>query len=385
MLKRVVHLRGSDAMLGAERVVLELSRRTAEFGYESVIWALQGEHDPEPELVKLAHEAGIQTEILRCRGRFDPAVFRHLRQLLRSRQAELLHCHGYKENFYGLFAARGLPKIATNHLWKRTSRALRFYCWLDAKLIRHFDHVVAVSEPIQEELRAAGVPAHKITRIANGIDTAPYRRVWHDTEREAVRASLGILPERLAIGMVSQLSIEKGHVYALDAIAQLRPRFPQLLLVVIGDGPELPTLQAAVTRQNLEQHVLFCGRRSDIADVMRAFDIFLLPSLLEGLPMALLEAMATGQPAVASHVGDVDKAIQDGMSGLLVPPANPTALAAALARLAASPDLRLNLGRAAADRINQQFSARQMARQYCRLYDSLQRTPTTVAAWEQEQ
>lgn len=372
-------------MLGAEKVVLELSRRTAEFGYESIIVALQGEHDPEPELVKLAREAGIQAEILRCRGRFDPAVFRRLGQLLRNQQAGLLHCHGYKENFYGLFAARGLPKIATNHLWKRTSRALRFYCWLDARLIRYFDHVVAVSEPIRQELRAAGVPAHKITRIANGIDTTPYRRLSGDAEREALRASLGIPPERLAVGMVSQLSIEKGHAYALDAIAQLRSRFPQLLLVIVGDGPELSALQAAVTRQNLDQHVLFCGRRSDIANVMQAFDIFLLPSLIEGLPMALLEAMAAGRSAVASRVGDVEKAIQDGTSGLLTPPADAPALAAALARLAASPDLRLNLGRAAAARIEQQFSARQMARQYCRLYDSLQRTPTTVAAWEQEQ
>src|SRR5690606_26352626 len=127
--------------------------------------------------------------------------------------------------------------------WKRSSRALRFYCWLDAQLSRHFDQVVAVSAPIQEELLAAGVPAAKISRIANGIDTAPFQQPLSESARSAVRASLGIGPERLAVGMVSRLGVEKGHIYALEAIAALRDRFPQLLLAIVGDGPCMPELQ----------------------------------------------------------------------------------------------------------------------------------------------
>lgn len=380
MPKRVVHLRGSDAMLGAERVVLELSCRTKEFGYESVVVALQSALSPEPELIQLARAAGLQTEVLLCQGRFDPTVFARLRELLRRQQADLLHCHGYKENFYGLLARPGLPCVTTNHLWKRSSRALRFYCWLDAQLSRHFDQVVAVSAPIQEELLAAGVPAAKISRIANGIDTAPFQQPLSESARSAVRASLGIGPERLAVGMVSRLGVEKGHIYALEAIAALRDRFPQLLLAIVGDGPCMPELQEAVLRQDLGHHVVFCGQRSDIADVMRAFDGFLLPSLAEGLPMALLEAMAAGLPAVASRVGDVSVAIADGRSGLLVAPGDVAGLAAGLARLAAAPALRRQLGQAAAQAVEEGFSARHMAQQYCQLYDSLQRTPRAITA-----
>lgn len=385
MPKRVIHLRGSDAMLGAERVVLELSRRTKEFGYESVIVALQSELSPEPELIRQARATGLPAEILLCQGRFDPTVFARLRELLQLQQADLLHCHGYKENFYGLLARHQLPCVTTNHLWKRNSRALHFYCWLDAKLSRHFDHVVAVSEPIQQELLAAGVPAAKVSHIANGIDTAPFQQPFSAAERTAVRASLGISPERLVVGMIGRLGVEKGHIYALEAIAALRTRFPQLLLAVVGDGPQLPELQTEILRQNLGQQVVFCGRRSDIADVVRAFDIFLLPSLTEGLPMALLEAMAAGLPPVASDVGDVSAAIADEITGLLTPPGETAALIAALARLAESEQLRQHLGQAAAEAIEQRFSARQMARQYCQLYDDLQRDPTAMTADEQEQ
>lgn len=385
MPKRVVHLRGSDAMLGAERVVLELSARTQEFGYESIIAALQSELSPKPELIRAAAAAGIQTEILLCQGRFDPTVFKRLRELLQRQQADLLHCHGYKENFYGLLARHGLPCVTTNHLWKRNSRALHLYCWLDAKLSRHFDHVVAVSAPIQQELLAAGVPAAKISRIANGIDTAPFQQPLSAAQRATVRASLGIGPERLAVGMVSRLGVEKGHAYALEAIAALSARYPRLLLAIVGTGPLLAELQTTVLRLGLGQQVIFCGQRSDIADVVRAFDLFLLPSLAEGLPMALLEAMAAGLPTVATQVGDVTAAIEHEVSGLLTPPGDAAALAEALERLLASAQLRQQLGRAGAAVIEQHFSARQMAHQYCRLYDRLQQTPKAMTAWEQEQ
>jgi len=380
MPKRVVHLRGSNAMLGAERVILELSRRTGEFGYESVIVALQAPSAAEPELLRQARATGIRTEVLTCHGRFDPAVFARLRKLLRRLQADLLHCHGYKENFYGLLGRGGLPCVATNHLWKRTTPALRFYCWLDGRVSRHFDHVVAVSEPIRQELLAAGVPADRISRIANGLDVIPFQQPLLPTERAAVRAGLGVGPGRLAVGMVGRLGSEKGHNLALQAVAALRARFPQLVLVIVGDGPLLADLQEVVLRLDLGQHVVFCGQRQDIPDILRALDAFILPSLTEGLPMALLEAMAAGLPAVASQVGDVPAVIEDGVSGILVPPGRLDALVKGLALLCSSPELRQELGKAAAVRIANRFSAREMARQYCQLYERLQHAAQPLAA-----
>lgn len=383
MPKCVVHLRGSNAMLGAERVVLELASKTREFGYESVLVALQSANTPEPELVQRSRAAGIATYVLSCRGRFDPTVFGRLRRLLHAQRADLLHCHGYKENFYGLPAAAGLPVVTTNHLWKRTSPALKFYCWLDAKLSRRFDHVIAVSEPIRQELLAAGVAPQKISRIINGIDVDPYQRPLQPAERQEIRQQLGIKQEQLALVMLSRLGKEKGHTFAIQALAELKHRFPHAVLLIVGAGPELGALQKEVAERGLASQVRFCGQRSDVDQILRAVDAFLMPSLLEGLPMALLEAMAAGLPSIASRVGDIDTVIEHDQSGLLVPPADVSELVSAMTRLLSDASLRQRLGQSACHTIAQRFSSRQMALLYCQLYDRLQQAPRAVAQ-EQE-
>jgi glycosyltransferase involved in cell wall biosynthesis len=371
-------------MLGAERVVLELSKETHAYGYESIICALHGADEPIPELIRLAREAGIQTELLRVHGRLDPLLFMRLRRLLRDLQADLLHCHGYKENFYGFFAGTRLPILATNHLWKRTSRALRFYCWLDARISRHFDRVIAVSEPIRQELLEAGVPSSRIATIANGIDCTPFQYAMPAAERAAIRDTLGITPDHFVVGMISRLGVEKGHRHAIAALARLHRQFPQLVLVIVGDGPQLTALRATAMQLGVSDAIRFCGKRSDVSDLLHSFDAFLLPSLVEGLPMALLEAMASNLPVIASRVGDVPTVIRDGESGLLVSPGDVQALTTSLAQLASNADLCTRLGKVAADTIIRRFSARQMAAQYCQIYDQLQQDPATVMARRQE-
>lgn len=380
MLKRVVQFRGSDSLLGAERVILELAQQSPAFGYESVILALQHPTDPEPELVKLARGAGIRAEIIPCRGRFDRAVFTHIRNFMQAENINLLHCHGYKENFYGLFAGVNAPRVATNHLWKRESMALRLYCWLDSKLIKRFDQVVAVSKPIYEELLAVGVPQQRLRKISNGIDTLPFRQASNSDVGERMRLELGIAPERFVLGMLGSLTPEKGHIHALKALAQLRQRFPEMMLLIVGDGPLRETLQATAREMGISEHVRFFRHRNDVAAVLAVLDVFLLPSLIEGLPMALLEAMASGRAVVASAVGDVAAAVHDQQTGLLIPAGSARPLIAAVERLALDTRLRLRLGAAAADMIETRFSSHQMAHRYCELYDQLQPQPSLSTA-----
>lgn len=378
MPKRVLHIRSSAAMLGAEKVVLELAKRTQEFGYESLILALRSPGESEPTLIEHARQAGIQTKTLLCRGRFDTAVPKLMRDFIRGESIDLLHSHGYKDNFYTLASRSQLPIVASNHLWKRTSTALRFYCWLDSKLIRHFDHVIAVSEPIQQELLQAGVPAEKVSRIPNGIDTTSLQLTSTIEERRAVRSDLGAAPGQLLIGMLSSLTPEKGHRYAIEAFAQLHQRCPNSALAIVGEGREQQALQAMTKALQIDQHVRFLGHRSDVPDILGALDVFLLPSLAEGLPMALLEAMAAGCAVVASDVGDVSTVVRHGETGLLVTAQNIPALVSALVELAADCGLRERLGRDAAQLVEQHFSARQMAHQHCLLYQRLMNTANST-------
>jgi glycosyltransferase involved in cell wall biosynthesis len=372
MALRVAQLRGSSLMLGAERVVLELSTFSRQFGCECIILAPHEEHATDPELVVAARNAGVRAERLACRGRFDPAVFGRIRDFVRREKIDLLHCHGYKEDFYGLLSLPRIPVIATyhNHLFNRTTRSLTIYSWLDAQLIRYFDHIVAVSSPIHEELLRNRVPHHKLSRITNGIDVRPFRDV-SELDRQRVKESLNLPMDATVVGMVGSLTVEKGHIVAVQAFARMHADVPKAHLAIVGSGPQHSAVTDEIERHGLSDRVTLCGRRSDIPAVMQAFDVFAMPSLQEGLPIALLEAMASGLPVVASNVGDIGTAITDGLSGRLVPAGNVAALAETLKDVMLDRHLRERLGKAARTCVEGKFSSQHMAQDYCDLYERL--------------
>lgn len=379
MPKRVLHLRGSSALLGAERVVLELSRWSPGFGYEPLIVAPHPSRTPPPEYVSVAAAEGMEAITLPCDGRMDLRFPRRLRTLVRHEGIDIVHTHGYKEDVLAALSGLTVPLVATNHLWKRTTRALRLYSRLDGLVLRSFDRIVAVSEPILADLRAAGIAEHKLAHIPNGIDTERFRPPTQDAARCA-RESLGFGPDELVVGMLGSLTPEKGHAFALQALAVLASDCPQLRLCIVGDGPLREELAVETMRLGLAGRVLLAGRRSDVPQVLAGFDLFLLPSLNEGLPMALLEAMATGLPTVASEVGDVGRAVENGVSGRLIPPGSAQAVVLALRELAADPALRRRLGARARERVEEHFSSLAMTGAYCRLYDrQLEAGAATVA------
>lgn len=368
MPKRVLHLRGSGALLGAERVVLELARWSPNFGYEPLIVAPHPSRAAPPEYLTVAAAEGVEASTLACDGRLDLRFLRRLRRLVRNKGVDIIHTHGYKEDVLAALAGLSVPLVATNHLWKRTTRQLRLYSRLDGLVLRRFDQIVAVSDPILAELRAAGIAEHKLSRIPNGIDTERVRPP-SAAERATARERLGFDSDELVLGMLGSLTPEKGHAFALEALGALSAEYPRLRLCIVGDGPLRETLAREIERRGLASQARLCGRRSDIPQVLAGFDVFLLPSLKEGLPMALLEAMAAGLPAVASAVGDVGKAVEDGISGRLIPPGRTDAMVQALSELAADSTYRRQLGERARARVTERFSSRGMTSAYCRLYD----------------
>ncbi|RFA25149.1 hypothetical protein CAI21_19845 [Alkalilimnicola ehrlichii] len=168
--------------------------------------------------------------------------------------------------------------------------------------------------------------------------------------------------------MISSLTKEKGHRFALEALRALVSEPLQIQLLIVGDGPESDGLRNEVQHAGLAENVIFTGSRQDIPQLLQAIDIFLLPSLKEGLPMALLEAMASGLAVVGSSVGDVGTTIEQDRSGLLVPPGDSDALRQAIKRLVLGPDLRARFGLNARRRVERHFSAEAMTQAYCELY-----------------
>jgi glycosyltransferase involved in cell wall biosynthesis len=222
---------------------------------------------------------------------------------------------------------------------------------------------IAVSRDIARRL-ADGLHwrADKIEVIHNAVQTERFGSPADPT----LRASLAGGDSPIVLS-VARLDPQKGHDVLLRAVAET----PGVMLVLAGDGPERERLEALVSELGLRRRVLFLGRRSDVPELLAVSDVFVLPSLFEGSSLAVLEAMAAMRPVVATAIGGTDELIVDGESGLLVPPADPRALATVLRRVLADRRLRTSLGQKARDRVEQRFSAAAMAERVAHVYEEL--------------
>jgi glycosyltransferase involved in cell wall biosynthesis len=229
---------------------------------------------------------------------------------------------------------------------------------------RVVDGFVAVSDDVASEVcRAFSPPRGRLLVIANGVDTG---RFSDRSSRDIVRAGLGVAPDGLVLIVVAKLYRQKGHSVLLEALASAElPTNAQILLV--GDGPERARLESEAGRLGLGR-VLFLGNRPDIPQLLAASDLFVLPSLWEGLPIALLEAMAAGLPVVATDVAGSRQVITDGQDGMLVKPGDPEPLRWAILSLISDAAKRTRLGQAAKRRVETEFSASAQAAHHARAY-----------------
>ena len=242
--------------------------------------------------------------------------------------------------------------------------------FLRRRLVPFVDRFIPVSEDLNRWLGdVVRIPAAKTLFIKNGVDTDRY------APGGTAAADAPFAAGDIVIGTVARVQDVKNHRALVDAFAQLRARLPglapHLKLAIVGDGPLLPAVRAQVAGLGLTDAVWLPGARADIAAVLRTFSIFALPSLAEGTPVSMLEAMACGLPVVASRVGGIPEVVDEGVQGLLVPVGDVGALADALARYAQDDSLRAAHGRAARARVEDRFSLRAMVAAYGALYDGL--------------
>jgi glycosyltransferase involved in cell wall biosynthesis len=357
----VLHLRASNGVYGAERVILALCEAQRQRGLAPEILCL--ERSPQDAFSAAARATGLPVHRVSSAGRADLGALRAIAEVLRRRRPAVLHSHGYKTDVaLALLRAVGPlpPMVATNHLWTGETVSLRVYERIDALALRAFDAVVAVSREVERELVRGGVSARRVVTVVNGL------RYPAPASRAAGRERLP-RPARdaLAVGFVGRLSPQKG----LDVLVEAARRAPAALhWVLAGDGPLREGLEAAARAPALAGRLHLLGRREDVPLLLAGLDVFALPSAREGTPLALLEAMAAGVAPVASAVGGVREVVDHGRTGLLVPPGDPAALAAAVARLAGDAGLRRAMGEAAAREVRARFTDGDMERAYRAVY-----------------
>lgn len=306
--------------------------------------------------VDAARAAGIDTYVIRERFRYDPAVVSQLKELLTRVRPLIIQTHNNKSHLL----VRSLSPARGHHLWlgfhhgdTHTNLKQRAYNQLDRLTLRSADRVVTVCQAFVPKLVSRGVHPDRIRVLHNSAVPA---RSTSDAERRKLRDELGIGADEAVILTVGRLSREKGQEFLIRALARLPPMARAWRLIVLGSGPDLDRLEALAGALGVAQRILFLGFRADVAPFFGIANVFALPSLTEGSSNVLLEAMAASLPTVATRVGGNPEVALHDETALLVPAADPDALAGALARLLTDNALSLRLAEAAQARANSEFS-----------------------------
>jgi glycosyltransferase involved in cell wall biosynthesis len=344
---------------GTERLLVDAVRHLDPSRYRVEVAYLLPWKDA---LVDEVRQAGVPVHCLDARHPTSVAWLGRLRQLVRARDIAIVHTHMPSPAVAARLAlSRRRPAIVhTEHnLWGRYRPITR---WANRLTYRRNRAVIAVSDGVAASIRSR-VP---VDVVLHGVEADRAQRVT--TTRGTARTSLGLGPDEQVIGTVGNFTAKKDHATLLCAVARVGEQIPAVRLVLVGSGPLDADLRRLVTTLGLGANVVFAGSRGDVPELLPAFDVFALSSRFEGLPIALLEAMATGLPCVATRVGGIPEVITDGRDGLLVEPGDAVRLAEALTALLDDPVRRDEIGRHAVRRAGD-FEVTGAIRQIERVYD----------------
>jgi len=368
---KILHILGSANRGGTEANTYDLvSHMANDFLNELCFLSRRG-----PVGEKLKHEGFEVYYLPLTNAPAIPTATLRLWRLLRANHYDILHLYGLKANFLGRILGRlsGYKSIIGSLHSKYPSGIKKLWTlWLDRLTFGLSLGYVSNSQAAIDFLTAHGYDRRKFWLIHNGIDIKPfYRR--SEVEKEAIKSEYNLSLDKSIITCVANLRSPKGHEYLIRALYELKGKSPDFLALLVGDGPLHGKLEELVRDLGLKEQVRFLGSRDreEIPEILAITDIFLLPSLWEGLPTAIIEAMAAGCPVVATAVAGTPEVVIDGETGFLVPPQDPVALARKIKLLLQDQPLREKMCLAGTKRAREHFSLEKMVREYETLYREL--------------
>jgi len=365
----LAELAGSAAYGGGERYLELLFERLDRARYRALLIC------PEPgSFVGRMKERGVETHLVHLAPLFNPIALWRLTWLLARERVTILQTHGARANFYGRIAGRlaGVPVIIStvhNSLKDYEVRSFRrgLYTFLLRLTLPLVHRIICVSDSNRRDLiDECPAAAARIQTVYNGVDPSAFSS---QPDRTKVREELGIVSGPVLI-TIARLTEAKGHRYLLQALPRLLETWPQLCCLFVGEGELHDTLQRMAMDLGVERCCRFVGIREDIAEILAAADVVVLPSLSEGFPFVLLEALAMGCPVVASRVNGVPELIEDHKTGLLVPPRDPQALATAIREVLSDSTAASKMGAAGRAVVQERFTVDHMVANTTAIFDA---------------
>ena len=351
---------------GAEKVVFWLSKGLDKERFNVTVCSLAKKGPIFDEMER----SGVKVCSLGIRSRCDFFKVLRLIKLLREENIQILHSHLFHANLLARIIGRFVGVtvvISTEHIMGLESKWRLFLNKLTSGLA---DKIIAVSFGVKDFLvKMVGIESVKIAVVQNGIECIEL--CFLDQIKEEKRKELGLSARDKVIGTVARIHKQKGHVYLLYAVKEVVKVFPEAKFLIVGDGPLENKMRRLAVDLKITQNVVFTGFHKDIPGIMSILDIFVLPSLWEGLPITILEAMAMKKPVIATRVGGDAEIVVDGLTGILVVPKDSQALASGLIMLLKNEILIKKMGEAGCKRVAEYFNAGRMIKETEEIYEKL--------------
>jgi len=326
-------------------------------------------------------EVGVKIDTLDMTSRYNLGTILKLKNIIKTRNVQIVHSQGGRADFFARIAARSanVPIIISSVAmlvegYDVSLLRKGLYVLMDRWTERWVNKFIILSEASRRTLiERHKIPQEKIVKIYNGIEIEEYNPDLKEARRKKleVRRKLGLKNDMLVIGAIGRLVWQKGFEYLIQAIPKVIEVFPETRFLIVGEGPMRRRLEELGEKFQVKDNIIFAGFRSDIKEILESIDLLAMPSLLEGLPMVLLEGMAMSKPIVATRIEGITEVLEDGKTGLLVPAQDPHALAEAITEILNNKTKANLLGQNARKIAEEKFSVKKMVEQLEWVYEKL--------------
>jgi len=350
MQERVLHVINNLNVSGASTLLLDLANAVQPQPGELAVCTLE----PGNPMADALRAAGAEVIEPHDKLKFTAAVGR-VRELITSTRPALVHTHLLPATQVGLAAAvlESVPAVTTVHFTLDCVRANFLLRRMNRFSYRFYQRIIAISEAVRDSiLHNCNIRAERVVVVHNGVDFD--RTAIAPGLREATRRELG-LGDHVLIGSIGRLDPAKGYSLLIDAAARLAGTFGNIRLLLVGDGPERALLERRAAKLGIADIVIFAGTQPDPAPYLAALDVFVLPSVSEGLGLSIIEAMAAGLPVIGSSAGGIPEVVSDGETGLVFRSGSASELASCIEWMIRNPDLRSRLAAAASEQVRSRF------------------------------